>query len=81
MTEKRFTLDDGLIWDNGKEMTDVVGVLNALHEENENRKAHQRTLENKIRRLKDRVKVFEKNYSLDDVQRIKDGELKGRLRK
>ena len=32
---KRFILDDGLIYDNGKEMEDVVGILNELHEENE----------------------------------------------
>ena len=43
---------------------DLCEMLNELHKENEMRKEHQRTLENEIRRLKDRVKTFEKNYSL-----------------
>ena len=30
MSEKRFTLDDGLIWDNGEECEDVVDLLNEL---------------------------------------------------
>lgn len=51
-----------------------------LKEENESRKEYQRILESKIKRLKDRVKIFEKHYSAKDRQRIKNGELKGCLR-
>ena len=53
------------------ETEEIADKLNKLHEENEMRKEHQRTLENKIRRLKDRVKTFEKHYSLKDIERLK----------
>lgn len=65
----------------------LCDLLNELNNENkslkardEDRKSYQRVLEAKIRRLKDRVKIFEKNYSTKDRQRIRDGELKGCLR-
>ena len=45
-------------------------ILNKL-KENEQLKEHQRTLEAKIVRLKDRVKTFEKHYSLKDIERYK----------
>lgn len=69
MTEnKRFTCDrDFLIspiedWfkhDTIMNAKTLLEVMNDLHEENESRKAYQRTLEDKIRRLKDRIKVLE----------------------
>ena len=45
--------------------------INKLTDENEQLKEHQRTLEAKIVRLKDRVKTFEKHYSLKDIERYK----------
>lgn len=45
--------------------------IKELEKENEQLKEHQRTLEAKIVRLKDRVKTFEKNYSLKDIERYK----------
>ena len=42
-----------------------------LKQENEQLKEHQRTLEAKIVRLKDRMKTFEKHYSLKDIERYK----------
>lgn len=54
--------------------------LKTLRLQDEDMKVYQRTLEAKIRRLKDRIKVFEKNYGSKDIQRIKDGELKGVLK-
>ena len=45
--------------------------LQILKKENEQLKEHQRTLEAKIVRLKDRVKTFEKHYSLKDIERYK----------
>ena len=46
-------------------------LINQLSNENEQLKEHQRTLEAKIVRLKDRVKTFEKHYSLKDIERYK----------
>ena len=46
-------------------------LLNTTMKENEQLKEHQRTLEAKIVRLKDRVKTFEKHYSLKDIERYK----------
>ena len=45
--------------------------LNTAMKEIEQLKEHQRTLEAKIVRLKDRVKTFEKHYSLKDIERYK----------
>ena len=45
--------------------------INDFEKENNQLKQHQRTLEAKIVRLKDRVKTFEKNYSLKDIERYK----------
>ncbi len=41
-----------------------------LEEEIQWRKQYQRTLENKIRRLKDRIKVLEGNYGEGDKERL-----------
>ena len=41
-----------------------------LEEEIRWRKQYQRTLENKIRRLKDRIKVLEGNYGKGDKERL-----------
>ena len=48
-----------------------IRLLNELNDKNEQLKEHQRTLEAKIVRLKDRVKTFEKHYSLKDIERYK----------
>ena len=101
MTGKRFTRDNhtGYLYDNGEIVEDIMELLNALNDENEQLKTtiqqlrtdntkqkkklntamkeneqlkeHQRTLEAKIVRLKDRVKTFEKHYSLKDIERYK----------
>ena len=59
-----FAIDraDGFVVCEARETTAklVVNELNMLIEENEMRKEHQRALESKIRRLKDRIKVLEK---------------------
>lgn len=44
MTAKRYMLDEGLIYDNGKEMEDVVDVLNEYAEENEQLKCGNNNL-------------------------------------
>lgn len=49
----------------------ILELLNDLSDENEQLKEHQRTLEAKIVRLKDRVKTFEKHYSLKDIEGYK----------
>lgn len=70
MSEKRFTFyeyDTGLktIEDGEKEesytIEEVVGLLNEQQSTIEAKNEYQRTLEAKIRRLKDRIKVLEKN--------------------
>ena len=79
MTAKRFKFNgrNNCIEYDGKSILldsygeDIEKLLNELHEENEMRKEHQRTLEDKIRRLKDRVKTFEKHYSLNDIERLR----------
>ena len=48
-----------------------LDIFKELSEKNEQLKEHQRTLEAKIVRLKDRVKTFEKHYSLKDIERYK----------
>ena len=66
-------LEDGETGKQYEGALEVMDLLNALYEENqelkcdlntlqlqdEDRKAHQRTLEDKIKRLKDRIKVLE----------------------
>ena len=59
------------LWETPKDAQLFCDKLNALHEENQQLKEHQRTLEAKIVRLKDRVKTFEKHYSLKDIERYK----------
>ncbi len=86
MAEKRFTITQDFeenyrqIRDNGHiimgcfvepQAEVIVELLNELSEENEQLKEHQRTLEAKIVRLKDRVKTFEKHYGLKDIERYK----------
>ena len=44
MTAKRYVLDEGLIYDNGKEMEDVVDVLNEYAEENEELKQYKQSV-------------------------------------
>lgn len=63
--------EDDLIYVDKNELDELVDRYNCLKEENEQLKQHQRTLEAKIVRLKDRVKTFEKNYSLKDIERYK----------
>lgn len=85
MTGKRFTLKyineqhiSANLFDNGTFIGSIsigeeliLELLNDLSDENEQLKEHQRTLEAKIVRLKDRVKTFEKHYSLKDIERYK----------
>ena len=55
-------------------MSDAEGFLEMyemLNDDIEQLKEHQKTLEAKIVRLKDRVKTFEKHYSLKDIERYK----------
>lgn len=47
-------------------------VISELKLKDYNRRKYQRVLEAKIRRLKDRVKVFEKNCSPSELQEIHD---------
>lgn len=79
-TAKRFTINgkeiiqNKQVWcvANSEHCADVIATaMNELCEENEQLKEHQRTLEAKIVRLKDRVKTFEKHYSLKDIERYK----------
>lgn len=49
-----------------------------LYEENESRKSYQRVLEDKIRRLKDRIKVLEGHYGEGDKERL---QAEGKARK
>ena len=72
MSEKRFVLEISSfsgkhmkflnILDNGKRLNseDIVGLLNEQQATIEAKNEYQRTLEAKIRRLKDRIKVLEK---------------------
>lgn len=55
MEELRFTNDE----------------IEMLKQQIEEKNNYQRLLESKIIRLKDRVKTFEKNYSLKDIERYK----------
>lgn len=50
---------------------DCSDFVRELMKENEQLKVHQKTLESKIVRLKDRVKTFEKHYSRKDIERYK----------
>ena len=75
MTEKRFKNIGNDIWQGdevwcvagGEHCASVIAealnmqeeTITRLEKENESRKAYQRTLEDKIRRLKNRIKVLE----------------------
>ena len=77
MNEKRFDLDDFKLYYDGVFVADLnlkigqsvlINLLNNYEIENnkltqkiKNKNEYQRTLEAKIRRLKDRIKVLEKN--------------------
>ena len=77
MSEKRFDLDDFKLYYDGVFVADLnlkigqsvlINLLNNYEIENnkltqkiKNKNEYQRTLEAKIRRLKDRIKVLEKN--------------------
>lgn len=60
MTEKRYMLDEGLIYDNGKEMEDVVDVLNEYAEENEQLKQKIKSIKELLIKNMDYVESFEK---------------------
>ena len=50
---------------------DEIVEIEMLKQQIKEKNNYQRLLESKIIRLKDRVKTFEKNYSLKDIERYK----------
>lgn len=70
MTGKRFTRDEhtGYLYDNGEIVEDVMKLLNALNDENEQLKKENQGIQNKVWRLLNWLSDVEKVITKEQVK-------------